>query len=52
MARRPAVIERQAPHAVDATSTKLLRPEAHYTVFGRFRFVVEDDRDDELRGFR
>ena len=38
-------------HAVDA-STKLLRPEAHYTVFGRFRFVVDDDRDDDDRGFR
>ena len=39
-------------HAVDATSTKLLRPEAHYTVFGRFRFVEDDDLEEDDRGFR
>ena len=47
------MLEREAPYAVDATllhDTSYALP--NYTVFGRFRFVVDDDRDDDDRGFR
>ena len=38
-------------HAVDATLHDTSYALRNYTVFGRFRFVV-DDRDDDDRGFR
>ena len=50
--RRDAhMLERQAPHAVDATLHDTSYALRNYTVFGRFRFVV-DDRDDDDRGLR
>ena len=49
--RRDAhMLEREAPHAVDATLHDTSYALPNYTVFGRFRFVV-DDLDDEERGF-
>ena len=45
------VIEREAPHAVDETLHDTPYALRNYTVFGRFRFVV-DDREDDDRGFR
>ena len=38
-------------HAVDATLHDTSYALRNYTVFGRFRFVV-DDREDDDRGFR
>ena len=50
--RRDAhMLERQAPHAVDETLHDTPYALRNYTVFGRFRFVV-DDREDDDRGFR
>ena len=45
------MIEKEAPHAVDATLHDTSYALRNYTVFGRFRFVV-DDREDDDRGFR
>ena len=45
------MLERQAPHAVDETLHDTPYALRNYTVFGRFRFVV-DDREDDDRGFR
>ena len=39
------------PHAVDETLHDTPYALRNYTVFGRFRFVV-DDRDEDDRGFR
>ena len=38
-------------HAVDATLHDTSYALPNYTVFGRFRFVEDDDRDDDDRGF-
>ena len=45
------MLERQAFHAADATLHDTPYALRNYTVFGRFRFVV-DDREDDDRGFR
>jgi hypothetical protein len=46
------MLERQAPHAADATRHDTSYALPNYTVFGRFRFVVEDDLEEDDRGFR
>ena len=50
-ATRTAHNASKKPHAVDATRNDTSYALPNYTVFGRFRFVV-DDRDDDDRGFR
>ena len=49
--RRPPRGALHPQHAVDATRHDTSYALPNYTVFGRFRFVV-DDRDDDDRGFR
>ena len=49
--RRPPRGAPHPQHAVDATLHDTSYALANYTVFGRFRFVV-DDREDDDRGFR
>ena len=39
-------------HAVDATLHDTSYALRNYTVFGRFRFVEDDDLEDDDRGFR
>ena len=39
-------------HAADATLHDTSYALPNYTVFGRFRFVVEDDLEEDDRGFR
>ena len=39
------------PHAIDATRHDTSYALRNYTVFGRFRFVEDDDLDDDDRGF-
>ena len=46
------MIEKEAPHAADATLHDTSYALPNYTVFGRFRFVVDDLEDDDDRGFR
>ena len=50
-ATRTAHNASKKPHAIDATRHDTSYALRNYTVFGRFRFVV-DDRDDDDRGFR
>ena len=51
-ATRTAHNASKKPHAVDATLHDTSYALPNYTVFGRFRFVVDDDRDDDDRGLR
>ena len=46
------MLERQAPHAADATLHDTSYALRNYTVFGRFRFVEDDDLEEDDRGFR
>ena len=39
-------------HAADATLHDTSYALPNYTVFGRFRFVVDDDLEEDDRGFR
>ena len=51
MPARMAMIEKEAPHAADATLHDTSYALPNYTVFGRFRFVVDVLEEDD-RGFR
>ena len=46
------MIEKEAPHAADATLHDTSYALPNYTVFGRFRFVEDDVLEEDDRGFR
>ena len=50
-ATRTAHNASKKPHAIDATRHDTSYALPNYTVFGRFRFVEDDDLDDDDRGF-
>ena len=46
------MLEKEAPHAADVTLHDTSYALRNYTVFGRFRFVVEDDLEEDDRCLR